>query len=219
MKTQASISHTPLHNTSYWWWWHGEHYHVASSKRWVGKYSHGCENEKSGLTATTGFQSTWGKNSLHIYDRRLWVTKPVSVLWWRETSLVECYLQRVTEGLWILPWALQLPLDGPSYAGFLCNKAAILTDTIKETYCIHILACYMVLPSYKTVISMATTTRNTPHKEKFSVPARNRRSGHSAQSPVTVLTAASQIKYHHIAQTIYYHIHQPLKDPCSDMHP
>lgn len=169
MKRPASISHpppSPLYNTSYCWWWHGQHYHVTSSRRWAGKYSPGCENEKTGLTATTGFLSAWGKNSLHVYDSRLWVTKPVSVLWWTETSLAERYLQRVTEGLWTLPWALQLPLDGPSNVGFLCNKAAVFTDTIKETYCIHTLADYMVLPSYKTVISMTTTTRNTPHKEK-----------------------------------------------------
>jgi hypothetical protein len=158
-RTASTHTHTPT--TLYCCWWHGEHNHVTSSNRWVGKYSPGCENEKSGLTATTGFGSAWGKNSLHVYDRRLWVTKSVSVFWWRETALVECYLQRVTEGLWILPWALQLPQDGPSYAGFLCDKAAVLTDTIKQTHCIHTLPDYMVLPSYKTVISMATTTRNT----------------------------------------------------------
>ena len=49
---------------------------------------------------------------------------------------------------------------------FLCDKAVVLTDTIKETHCIHTLPDNTVLPLYKTVISMATTTRNTPHKGK-----------------------------------------------------
>ena len=69
-----------------------------------------------------------------------------------------------------LPWAQQLWWDVPAYAGFLCDKAAVPIEAIKQTNCVSETSVIITKSDWKTetpqVFNASNTAQNLLERSK-----------------------------------------------------